>query len=94
MLFTPVHQSGRNANLPNINGRQICDPSAVAGFEFNSSLKVTSSVIQEIIEQQTHFREMVADAQKHAKADSISSRLQRLASKQSKLTPLLPVNLS
>jgi len=76
-----------------MGGLGLCDPSAVAGFEFNSSLKVASSLIQEIIEQRTHFRVTVVDSQKHAKADIISSRLQRLASKQSELTPLLPANL-
>jgi len=49
-----------------MGGLGLCDPSAVAGFEFNSSLKVTSSLIQEIIEQQTHFRVMVVNAQQHA----------------------------
>ena len=69
----------------------LCNPSA--NFEFDSSLQVTSTLVQEIIEQQTHFRVTVVSAQCQAKANVMSLRRQWLVSKQSELTPLLPADL-
>ena len=69
------------------------NPSANANFEFDSSIQVTSALVQEIIEQQTHFRVTVVSAQRQAKANVMSLRCQWLVSKQSELTPLLPADL-
>ena len=60
-----------------MGGLWLCGPSS---FEFDSSLQVIS-LIQEIIEQWTHFRVTEVSAQQHAKADVIASRLQWVASK-------------
>jgi len=51
-----------------MGGLLLCNPSANAGFDFDSSLLVTSSLIQEIIKQRTHFRAAVAGIQYQAKA--------------------------
>ena len=49
-----------------MGGLLLCNPSANAGFDF--VLLVTSSLIQEIIKQRTHFRAAVAGIQYQAKA--------------------------
>ena len=51
-----------------------------ADCEFNSSVSVTSSLIQEIIQQRAHFTATVFSTQRQAKADVVSSRHQRQVS--------------
>ena len=76
-----------------MGGIGLCNPSANANFEFDSSIQVTSALVQEIIEQQTHFRVTVVSAQRQAKANVMSLRCQRLVSKQPILIPPLPADL-
>ena len=76
-----------------LGGLGLCDPSTIADFEFNSSVSVTSPLIHEIIQQCTHFSATVFRDQHQAKADVVSSRHQRQASRVSELTPVLPDNL-
>ena len=75
-----------------MGGLGLCNPSGNTNFEFDSSLQVTA-LVQEITEQQTHFRVTVVCAQSQAKANVMSLRCQQLVSKQSELTPLLPADL-
>ena len=76
-----------------MGGLGLCNPSANANFEFNSSIQVTSSLTKEIIEQQTCFRMSVVSSQRQAKADIIALRHRQLVCKQSELTPQLPASL-
>ena len=76
-----------------MGGLGLCNPSANANFEFDSSIQVTSSLTKESIEQQTCFRMSVVSAQSQAKADVIALRHRQLVCKQSELTPQLPASL-
>jgi len=60
--------------LPACMGRLgLCNPSANVNFEFESSLQVTSALVQEITEQQqTHFSLTVVSAKYQAKATVMS----------------------
>ena len=76
-----------------MGGLGLCDPSGIAGFEFEASISITSPLIQESIQQRTKFSAAVLGDQRRAKVDVVSSWHRWQVSRLLELMSLLPDDL-